>query len=41
MPWSDAVRMGETMRRLVSATDDAKEGRAAWAEKRDPEWNGH
>ena len=40
MPWSDSVRMGETMRRLVSATDDAKEGRAAWAEKRDPEWNG-
>ena len=40
MPWSDAVRMGETMRRLVGNTDDAAEGRRAWAEKRPPEWRG-
>ncbi|MEM8707083.1 MAG: enoyl-CoA hydratase-related protein [Actinomycetota bacterium] len=40
LPWSDAVRMGETMRRLVGATDDAVEGKRAWAEKRPPEWNG-
>ena len=40
LPWTDAVRMGETMRRLVGASDDAAEGRAAWAERRDPEWRG-
>lgn len=38
LPWSDAVRMGETMRRIVGATDDAVEGKRAWAEKRSPEW---
>ncbi len=38
MAWSDAVRMGETMRRLVAAGDDAAEGRRAWAEKRPPDW---
>ena len=26
MPWSDAVRMGETMRRVASNTSDAAEG---------------
>ena len=40
LPWTDAVRMGETMRRLVGASDDAAEGRTAWAEHRDPEWRG-
>jgi enoyl-CoA hydratase/carnithine racemase len=38
LPWIDAVRMGETMRRLVAATDDAKEGVRARAERRDPQW---
>ena len=38
LPWTDAVRMGETMRRVVSASDDATEGRRAWAEKRPPSW---
>ncbi len=38
MGWSDAVRMGETMRRLVGATDDAAEGLRAWTEKRPPDW---
>jgi E-phenylitaconyl-CoA hydratase len=38
LPWTDAVRMGETMRRVVGATDDAAEGRAATAEKREPRW---
>jgi E-phenylitaconyl-CoA hydratase len=38
LPWTDAVRMGETMRRVVGATDDAAEGRAATAEQRDPRW---
>ncbi|HSO95273.1 MAG TPA: enoyl-CoA hydratase-related protein [Acidimicrobiia bacterium] len=40
LPWNDAVRMGETMRRVVGATDDAREGRAATAEGRDPQWRG-
>jgi enoyl-CoA hydratase/carnithine racemase len=38
MPWAEAVRMGETMRRLVAATEDAREGGAARREKREPEW---
>ncbi len=40
LPWVDAVRMGETMRRVVGATDDAAEGRAAAAEGREPRWRG-
>lgn len=40
LPWVDAVRMGETMRRLVGSTDDAAEGRAASAERRPPRWRG-
>jgi E-phenylitaconyl-CoA hydratase len=40
LPWVDAVRMGETMRRVVLATDDAKEGLRAAAERRDPRWTG-
>jgi enoyl-CoA hydratase/carnithine racemase len=39
--WEDAVRMGEAMRRLVAATDDAREGMAAAAERRPPRWTGH
>ena len=38
MEWSEAVRMGETMRRVVSATDDAAEGLAAWKQRRPPNW---
>lgn len=40
LPWVDAVRMAETMRKVAGATADAAEGRAAWAEKRDPRWSG-
>jgi enoyl-CoA hydratase/carnithine racemase len=40
LPWIDAVRMGETMRRLVARTDDAAEGATARLESRDPDWNG-
>lgn len=40
VPWEDAVRMGEAMRRLVGATDDAREGFAAAAEGRPPRWIG-
>jgi 1,4-dihydroxy-2-naphthoyl-CoA synthase len=38
MSWNEAVRFGETMRRVAAATDDAVEGRRAWAEKRPPDW---
>lgn len=38
MSWLEAVRMGETMRRVVAATDDAREGASARAEGRDPQW---
>jgi E-phenylitaconyl-CoA hydratase len=40
LPWTDAVRMGETMRRVVLASEDAAEGRAAAAERRAPHWRG-
>tara|TARA_B110000438_G_C15790734_1_gene640549 strand:+ start:1091 stop:1927 length:837 start_codon:yes stop_codon:yes gene_type:complete len=40
MGWTEAVRFGETMRRVAGATADASEGRAAWAENRPPEWEG-
>jgi enoyl-CoA hydratase/carnithine racemase len=38
LPWTDAVRMGEAMRRLGQNTEDAAEGRAAAAEGRPPQW---
>jgi len=41
LPWVEAVRMGETMRRLVAATDDAREGGRAAREGRPPRWTGH
>ncbi len=40
LPWTDAVRMGETMRRVVGASEDTAEGRVAWREKRPPRWRG-
>jgi enoyl-CoA hydratase/carnithine racemase len=40
LPWEDAVRMGESMRRVVGQTEDAAEGRAAAAEGRTPQWRG-
>ncbi len=40
LPWVDAVRMGETMRRVVAQTDDAREGMAAAREGREPRWTG-
>ena len=36
----DAIRFGETMRKVASATEDAAEGRRAAAEKRAPVWRG-
>jgi E-phenylitaconyl-CoA hydratase len=40
LPWVDAVRMGETMRRVATATEDAAEGWAATRERREPRWRG-
>jgi E-phenylitaconyl-CoA hydratase len=40
LPWTEAVRFGETMRLVTHATEDAKEGMAAAAERRAPHWKG-
>jgi enoyl-CoA hydratase/carnithine racemase len=40
VPWEDAVRMGEAMRRLVGASEDAEEGMQAARERRAPDWKG-
>ncbi len=40
LPWTDAVRMGETMRRVVMTTEDAREGGLAAREARAPKWQG-
>jgi len=37
----DAIRFGETMRRVAAATDDAAEGGRAFREQRSPRWSGH
>ncbi len=38
LEWTEAVRMGEAMRRVASATADAAEGRSAWQQRRLPDW---
>ncbi len=38
MPLVEAIRFGETMRRVSRATEDAREGPAAYRERRQPEW---
>jgi len=38
LPELEAIRFGETMRKVAAATDDAREGGRAFAEKRPPEW---
>jgi E-phenylitaconyl-CoA hydratase len=40
LPMLEAIRFGETMRRVAGATDDAREGLEAAAERRAPEWRG-
>ena len=40
LPWIDAVRFGETMRKVAGATEDAAEGLTAAAERRPPDWKG-
>jgi enoyl-CoA hydratase/carnithine racemase len=37
----EAIRFGETMRRVAGATEDATEGRTARAEGREPDWQAH
>jgi E-phenylitaconyl-CoA hydratase len=38
LPMLEAIRFGETMRKVAAATEDAAEGARAFAEKRPPEW---
>jgi E-phenylitaconyl-CoA hydratase len=40
LPPLEAIRFGETMRKVVAATEDAAEGAAAAREGRAPEWKG-
>jgi enoyl-CoA hydratase/carnithine racemase len=40
LPLTEAIRFGETMRRLVGSTNDAAEGIAAARERRPPVWTG-
>ena len=40
LPWVEAVRFGETMRRVAAATEDATEGFTAARERRPPNWRG-
>ncbi len=40
MGWIESVRFGETMRKVVGATEDVAEGLRALREKRKPEWRG-
>lgn len=40
LPTVEAIRFGETMRRVVKATEDAAEGAAALRERREPRWRG-
>lgn len=40
LPPLEAIRFGETMRRVASATEDAREGAAAAAARRPPRWEG-
>jgi E-phenylitaconyl-CoA hydratase len=40
LPMLEAIRFGETMRKVAAATEDAREGLSAAAEHRTPEWRG-
>ena len=41
LPMLDAIRFGETMRKVAGATDDAAEGVRAAREARLPRWSAH
>ena len=38
LPLVDAIRFGETMRRVANITEDAAEGLGAARDKREPQW---
>jgi enoyl-CoA hydratase/carnithine racemase len=40
LPPLEAIRFGETMRKVAAATEDAAEGGRAFTERRPPEWRG-
>jgi E-phenylitaconyl-CoA hydratase len=40
LPMLEAIRFGETMRRVAATTEDAREGMRAAVERRPPEWHG-
>lgn len=40
MGWTESVRMGEAIRRIVGSSEDAKEGGLSFREKRPPIWTG-
>jgi E-phenylitaconyl-CoA hydratase len=40
LPTLEAIRFGETMRKVAATTEDAAEGRRATAEGRQPRWRG-
>ncbi len=40
LPMLEAIRFGETMRKVAGATEDAAEGLRAAAERREPQWKG-
>jgi (E)-benzylidenesuccinyl-CoA hydratase len=40
LPMLEAIRFGETMRKVAGVTEDAREGLRAAAERRAPEWRG-
>jgi len=40
LPMLEAIRFGETMRKVAAATEDAAEGARAFRENRQPDWKG-